>query len=59
MDDGRGFDPEKPSSRGLGFTSLGERVRLLNGSLDITSRPGKGTTIHVSVPLLNFNQARA
>ncbi|HET9961539.1 MAG TPA: PAS domain-containing sensor histidine kinase [Nitrospiraceae bacterium] len=58
-DDGRGFDPEKASSRGLGFTSLGERVRLLNGSMDISSRPAKGTTIHVSVPLLNFNQARA
>jgi PAS domain S-box-containing protein len=58
-DDGRGFDPDKASSRGLGFTSLRERVRLLNGSLDVSSRPGAGTSIHVSVPLLRFNQARS
>jgi signal transduction histidine kinase len=51
-DDGAGFAPalqrERPS---LGLASMGERVRLLEGELDIESAPGQGTTILVWVPL--------
>ena len=49
---GRGFDVETAfEGQGLGLTSMQERVRLLNGSIEIQSKPMGGTTIHVRVPL--------
>lgn len=49
---GRGFDLEAAKqSRGLGLTSMYERVRLLNGTLTIESKPMHGTTIHVCIPV--------
>jgi len=49
---GRGFDLETAmQGRGLGLTSMGERVRLVNGTISIESRPVGGTTIEVRVPL--------
>jgi len=37
-------------ARRLGLASMRERVRLLNGTLDIESTPGRGTTIVAWVP---------
>jgi PAS domain S-box-containing protein len=49
---GRGFDLETATQgRGLGLTSMQERVRLVNGIFEIQSKPMGGTTIHVRVPL--------
>jgi PAS domain S-box-containing protein len=49
---GRGFDVEAASQgKGLGLTSMRERVRLVNGTISIESGPMSGTTIHVRVPL--------
>lgn len=49
---GKGFDREAVrQGRGLGFTSMQERVRLVNGTIEIQSKPMGGTTIHVCVPL--------
>jgi PAS domain S-box-containing protein len=49
---GRGFDLETAmQGRGLGLTSMSERVRLMNGTISIESKPMCGTTIHVRVPL--------
>jgi signal transduction histidine kinase len=49
---GRGFDLETAMhGRGLGLTSIRERVRLVNGTIEIQSKPMGGTTIHVRVPL--------
>ena len=49
---GRGFDMETATEgRGLGLTSMLERVRLINGSIEIQSKPTRGTSIHVRVPL--------
>ena len=51
-DDGAGFDPASPGKgRSLGLASMRERVRLVNGTLDIQSAPGRGTEIVVWVPL--------
>jgi len=51
-DSGSGFDREKAKqSRGLGLTSMEERLKLLNGTLSIASQPRRGTTIHARVPL--------
>jgi len=50
-DAGRGFDIEAASQgTGLGLTSMRERVRLVNGTIAIDSKPMRGTTIHVRVP---------
>jgi PAS domain S-box-containing protein len=50
-DSGTGFDIEAArQSRGLGLTSMQERVRLVNGSISIKSKSMGGTTIHVRVP---------
>ena len=35
----------------LGLLSMRERVRLVNGNLDLESTPGEGTTIMVWVPV--------
>jgi PAS domain S-box-containing protein len=50
-DDGVGFDAEHPG-RGmrLGLASMRERVRLVDGTLDIESAPGRGTTVVAWVP---------
>jgi signal transduction histidine kinase len=51
-DAGRGFDPETvTSNRGLGLISMQERVNLMNGMFSIESRPGRGTTVHIRLPL--------
>jgi signal transduction histidine kinase len=48
-DDGRGFDSRK--TRGLGILGMEERVRRLEGKLEITSKAGQGTTLRVELPL--------
>jgi len=49
---GRGFDLETAmQGRGLGLMSMQERVRLVNGIIEIRSKPMGGTTVHVRVPL--------
>ena len=50
-DEGVGFDPESPrEGRSLGLASMRERLRLVNGTLDIESTPGRGTAIVAWVP---------
>ena len=49
---GKGFDVDAAKNgRGLGLTSMQERVRLVNGTIEIQSKPMGGTTIHARVPL--------
>ena len=51
-DSGAGFDVEAASrGKGLGLSSMRERVRLVNGTIAIESRPTRGTKIHVRVPI--------
>jgi signal transduction histidine kinase len=56
-DDGRGFTPQdRPTvQRGLGLISMGERVRLLAGTLTVASEPGRGTRLSVSIPLTGLS----
>jgi signal transduction histidine kinase len=50
-DSGKGFDVEAArQGRGLGLTSMRERVRLVNGTIAIESKPMAGTIIVVRVP---------
>ncbi|MHB1567907.1 MAG: sensor histidine kinase, partial [Solirubrobacteraceae bacterium] len=50
-DDGDGFDPNRRFS-GFGLAGMRERVELLEGTLDIQSEPGAGTTIEAVFPKL-------
>jgi PAS domain S-box-containing protein len=51
-DTGVGFDNKDVRSKAaMGFGSIRERARLVNGTSSITSSPGKGTTIEVKIPL--------
>jgi len=43
-DDGRGFDPATGTA-GFGLAGMRERAELLDGTLDIRSSPGEGTTV--------------
>jgi PAS domain S-box-containing protein len=59
-DSGKGFDREAvKKSPGLGLISMEERLRLLNGTFSIESRPKRGTTIHARVPLARVTQTTA
>lgn len=50
-DDGVGFDPRQPrQSIHLGLANMRERVRRVNGTIDIESAPGQGTTVIAWVP---------
>ena len=48
--DGRGM-LSTMNGPGMGLLGMKERVRELDGRLEIVSSPGKGTTIKVAVPL--------
>jgi two-component system sensor histidine kinase UhpB len=48
-DDGRGF-AFADETKGLGLSGMRERALLVDGSLVIDSRPGKGTTVRLEVP---------
>jgi PAS domain S-box-containing protein len=51
-DNGRGFDEENPSvSRSLGLLGMRERAAILGGQVNISSVPGKGTTVTAWIPL--------
>jgi len=49
-DDGVGFEPDGAVGKGLGLTSMQERVDALGGTIAIHSRPGAGTTLAIRVP---------
>ena len=50
-DTGVGFDPEEATrGRGLGLTSMNERLKLVHGKLSVDSRLGQGTVIRATAP---------
>jgi two-component system sensor histidine kinase DegS len=49
-DDGQGMKPEKKSN-GIGLQNMMSRISVLNGKLNIDSKPGKGFTLQVEIPL--------
>jgi len=56
-DDGQGFDLAQANERpdtygGMGLSNVQERVRGLGGTVAVWSLPGKGTTLHLCVPLV-------
>jgi signal transduction histidine kinase len=55
FDSGVGFNPERINGEkvGLGIVSMQERVRFLEGKINIQSQPDKGTQIDVEIPILS------
>jgi signal transduction histidine kinase len=49
VDDGVGFDPGAVAT-GFGLIGMRERLALLGGTLSIDSAPGRGATIHATLP---------
>jgi len=53
-DDGRGFDPNNPRRSAwpcFGLQTMRERAEAAGGSLEVESRPGKGTHVRARIPL--------
>lgn len=48
-DNGKGFDAEGIWVKGIGFANLQSRMRFLNGTLDIRSFPGRGTSVFMEI----------
>jgi signal transduction histidine kinase len=49
-DNGKGFDPTKVK-KGAGLINIMTRAELIGGTVDITSQPGKGSHLNISVAL--------
>jgi signal transduction histidine kinase len=58
-DSGAGFDVQAArEGRGLGLTSMQERMKLVNGELSVESQRDRGTTIHARVPLVSDSNSK-
>jgi len=57
-DSGAGFDVEAALlGKGLGLTSMRQRIRLVNGTITVDSKPMGGTTIHARVPFISTSDS--
>jgi signal transduction histidine kinase len=50
-DDGRGFDPGAVPDGHLGLAGMRARAERLGGRLEVTSAPGRGTTVEILAPM--------
>ena len=63
QDNGNGFDEKLVEARsvniesGRGFFNMYERTEYINGNLSIKSEPGKGTKVHLRVPVKSLMSA--
>lgn len=56
QDNGKGIRIiEHITMGGSGIPNMRERVRLLKGSIDITSQEGKGTNLRINIPITDLN----
>lgn len=51
-DDGIGFDPGHTLPGHFGLYTMAERARQVDGTLQLESEPGAGTTVRLKVPLM-------
>lgn len=49
-DDGRGFDPQRPRPGHFGLGNMAERAREIGASHTLTSAPGEGTELRITLP---------
>jgi signal transduction histidine kinase len=56
-DNGIGMKPgQEFSGNGIGWQNIRSRVELLNGKIEVTSAPGQGTAVHITI---HTNEAHA
>ena len=56
-DNGKGYDSEaQTDDRGMGLINMQERAALIDGTVEIESQPGQGTTVFVRVPVVGNGQ---
>jgi signal transduction histidine kinase len=46
-DDGKGFDTKVENKTGAGLANIKARAEYLNGSVDIVSKKGEGTSVNI------------
>lgn len=51
VDNGAGFDPSAPGLRGNGLKNMRQRLERVGGKFEISSRPGKGTRVTLTIRL--------
>jgi PAS domain S-box-containing protein len=50
-ENGKGFDIAKANTRGMGLKNIQSRVKAHNGTVQISSTPGKGTKYELTLPV--------
>jgi two-component system sensor histidine kinase DegS len=53
---GVGFDPKTVPKNRFGLTGIRERARLLGGKCRVRSKPGRGTSVMVELPLIERDE---
>ncbi|MBI3929232.1 MAG: sensor histidine kinase [Armatimonadetes bacterium] len=56
---GLGFDVQERLGKGIGTQSMRERAELAGGTLLIRSRPGEGTVVEATIPVLHQKTSRS
>jgi signal transduction histidine kinase len=56
-DDGQGFDPAAAAGEGHGLANMPARAAAMGGTVKITSAPGKGTRVLLTLPV--FHETRS
>ncbi|MBV9988090.1 MAG: hypothetical protein JO301_10445 [Chitinophagaceae bacterium] len=49
-DNGVGFETDAAPAQGVGMHSLKDRIRMINGKIELDSAPGRGTSVNIFVP---------
>jgi len=44
------MDPTK-TDKGIGLKNIASRLSVFNGNMEVTSEPGKGFTLEITIPL--------
>jgi signal transduction histidine kinase len=55
-DDGKGFDLHTIKSEGIGLSNMERRIKIIGGTFDLQSQPGKGTVLNLYIPFKILNQ---
>jgi signal transduction histidine kinase len=58
-DNGRGIPGIANGKEGVGLQTIRERVKLLNGQIDIAGKPGKGTSVYIELTIATSKQNTA
>ncbi|BAV08706.1 Histidine kinase-, DNA gyrase B-, and HSP90-like ATPase [Filimonas lacunae] len=55
-DNGTGITENNRQGEGMGLRTIEDRVKSLNGQMDIASSPGKGTSIYIELNIITTRQ---